>query len=250
MKTTGIPGTHPNHIDYALGTNFDTAFVLENVVDGVIAFANGDVRPNPERHLYAVATADDGTELFFGNHPGTRNATLVPRKEALAQFSRHVEDDRSRAIEVLDIAAKGLTSLSAFLRTIGDIEEAVDLAMNLTMTFDKSGRAVMGWRISGPSMCRGWAMVAALLVTESAHGDLTEVGRCQLDSCQRFFRIKRDGPGKPSRKYCPYFGDDPLESHMEKAHALASTARSQKKRRRDAAVERTKKGRRAPAGKK
>ncbi|GEM_PF-4130045 len=229
----------PNHIDFQLGTSFGAGFVPDNIVDGVIAFANGDVQPEVDLHplssdadMLDVAFDDNGVELYLCNHPKTKELVRAPREFALAQFWESVEAQRSYAREVLDAASKGLLPLSKFLSGIRDIDEQSNLALYATLKFDKSGRASMGWRVPGANDRKDWAVSAALLLTESAQGDLTEVGRCALPSCQRFFRIKRQGPGKPSRKYCP--GTD----HMEKAHALASTGRSQRKRQRDAAAKR------------
>jgi hypothetical protein len=241
-----------NQVDYWLGTNFAGRFVLDNVVDAVIAFANGDVRPDPDLHVRPFPADKEfpNQKLYASySHSKEEDWITLDREVALKGFAREVEDARKRSIEILGIAVEGLTPLATFFKTYkrdeddGDIVDEIDLALYPTLTFEESGRPRLGWRISGPGSMATWAKVAAVLIADKARGELTDVGQCQLDSCGRFFRIKRDGPGKPSRKYCP--GTD----HMERAHALASTARSRRKRQRDAAKP-MKKRRRALAGKK
>jgi hypothetical protein len=264
MKTTETPSTYPNHsgphpIDYAFGTNFGTRFVIDNCVDAVIDFANGNVQPLPRlvdvgklanktragnkfsaEEFPAWSEEQEENVLFFS----ARGGGLVDRATALAEFAAEVRAEREYAIGALKAASDGIGPLVQLLKTFHEnIETEVDIALYPLLIYDQSGRPKLGWGVSGSHDRTTWVKFAALVIADRASGKLTDVGRCQLDSCGRFFRIERNGPGKPSRKYCP--GTD----HMERAHALASTARSQKKRRRDAAG-RMKKRRRAPAAKK
>lgn len=239
----------PNHIDYLLGTNFGTSFVLDNVIDGVIAFANGDAAPDPKHHvrLLDIGTLKaDGHEVYLLR--GGKEAFTSDHAEATKGFVTQVQQDRLKIAEILRVASEGLTSLAKYLHTYktddrGDLLGEVDIGLYPTLKFDPSGRPALGWRVSGPTYRVDWAKLAAVLIAENADGDSTEIGRCHLASCGRFFRIRRAGPGKPSRKYCP--GTD----HMKQAHELTSTDRSRRKRLRDAA-ELKKKRRRASAGKK
>jgi hypothetical protein len=164
----------------------------------------------------------DGTQWYLAAEPG--QVLIVERAAALKQFSRRISEHRKHAIETLKTVAAGLGPLTKFLKDdLGDIDEAVDLASYPTLSFDKSGRPIVGWRTSGASSPKPWINFAALMAVP-ARGEVTSVGRCHLEGCGRFFRIERDGPGKPSRKYCP--GTD----HMEQAHKLGSTARTNRAR--------------------
>jgi len=229
----------PNHIDFALGTRFGSGFVFESAIDGAIAFANGDVEPDPDDHVLALEgfRDSDGTQWYLVGEPG-RSGKTNDRKIAIDVFARNARRDRQYAIDTLAIVAAGLEPLTGFLKSLGDIDGAVDLAIYPTLSFDKSGRPVVGWRTSGASTPKQWVNFAALIAVP-ARGEVTSVGRCYLEGCGRFFRIERGGRGKPSRKYCP--GTD----HMEQAHKLGSTARTNRARaaKRDAA--KVKKTRRA-----
>jgi hypothetical protein len=221
---------NPNHIDFALGTRFGSRFFLESAIDGAIAFANGDVQPDPEEHVLALEELKDpdGAQWYLAAGPGQE--LIVDRATALKQFSRRIGEHRNYAIETLKTVAAGLGPLTKFLKDLGDIDEAVDLASYPTLRFDKSGRPIVGWRTSGASSPKHWINFAALMAVP-ARGEMTSVGRCHLAGCGRFFRIERNGPGKPSRKYCPG------TNHMEQAHQLGSTARTNRARaaKRDAA---------------
>ncbi len=257
MKTVGTPSTDPNHIDYALGTSFGTRFVIDNCIDGVVDFANGDVQPLPRLadvgktanrtradanfspDKYPAWAEQEENVLFLSSNP--HGPPLVDHATALAEFAARVRIERKYAIETLKTASAGIPALTQFLKTFReDIDTKVDLALYPLLTYDESGRPKLGWRVSGSDDRKKWVNFAALIIADRAIGKLTDVGRCQLDSCGRFFRIERNGPGKPSRKYCP------STDHMERAHALASTVRSQRKRQRDTVEKR----RRAAARKK
>ena len=57
-----------------------------------------------------------------------------------------------------------------------------------------------------------------LLLLDPARGYGSDLCKCQLESCGRYFLVKRRKRGLPRRKYC---GD----AHMLKAHAAQSTSR-------------------------
>jgi hypothetical protein len=243
MKTIGTPSTDPNHIDYAFGTSFGTGFAIDNCIDAVIEFANGDVQPPPrlvdlgkwhnqfhaEKHPDYPEEVEEGV-FFMGSN---KERIPVDRATVLAEHAGRIQVEREYAIETLKAAAAGQPALTQLLKGLSeDIDTELDLGLNPLLTYDESGRPKLGWRVSGSHDRKKWVNFAALIIADRAIGKLTDVGRCHLESCGRFFRIERNGPGKPSRKYCPG------TNHMERAHALASTARSQKKRQRDAAQKR------------
>jgi hypothetical protein len=240
-KTTPVD---QNHIDHWLGTSFGSRFVLDNVIDGAIAFANGDVTPDAELHTISLGQLKDpdGTQWYLEATAGTVDSPgeilLVDRAKRMQMFSERAQESRGSVVEILEIAVAGLTPLAKLLKSYGDIDDAVDLALYPTLTFEKSGRPVLGWRISGSSDIDRWGKFAAVLIADKARGELTDIGRCHLEGCGRFFRIARGAPGKPSRKYCP--GTD----HMERAHKLGSTARTNRKRAFDRVAAKTKKARR------
>jgi hypothetical protein len=224
MTRSTAASTDPNHIDPNFGTSYGDDFQLENIVDAVISFANDEVRP-PQR-LGPVFKAEDGTDLFLTAWKG--ELVKAPKAIAVKEFEERTDKARAYACEVLAIATQGTASLSKFVRSFGnDVMKAVDLALYPTLKFSADGRPKLGWRISGPSILEEWIRFAAVMAAAGARGEATGVARCQLQSCQRFFRVIRTGPGKPSTKYCP--GTD----HMAQAHQANSTLRSQKKRRAD-----------------
>src|SRR5258708_33271340 len=88
----------PNHIDFALGTRFGSMFVFESAIDGAIAFANGDVEPDPDDHVLALQEFrdPDGTQWYLAAEPG--QVFKVDRTAALKQFSRRIGEHRNYAI--------------------------------------------------------------------------------------------------------------------------------------------------------
>jgi hypothetical protein len=216
---------NPNHIDGYLGTSYGDEFRLEHVVDAVVSFANGDVRPSAEHRLLRLDRFDSDykdKDLYWVAHEG--QLVPAPRSVAVELFERRTDRARAYAIEMLDVASRGIEPLTELLRSFGDVQDAVDLAQYPTLKFADNGRPVLGWRVSGPGQIEQWIRFAVVMIADGARGARTDIAKCQLPSCNRFFRIVRTGPGKPSTKYCP--GTD----HMDRAHQANSTLRSQRKR--------------------
>jgi hypothetical protein len=226
-----------NHIDFALGTNYGEKLELDNVIDAVVAFANGDVSPNPDLHIPDVA---DGEGLYLVNDPNGRGlAKTKDRSLWIEQFLDRVQKQRDYASNVLRLAASGPAPLTEYLLNLRDIDEEVDVALYPVVTKSSANRIGLSWRISGPMDNKHWANFAAVLIMDGVTGSDTTVGQCHLKSCGRFFRIRAIGQGRPNRKYC-------RTEHMEIAHKSGSTERSQiaRKKKKEAAMNLARRSRR------
>jgi hypothetical protein len=232
MRRSTVASTNPNHIDAYFGTSYGDDFRLEHIVDAVVRFANGDVRPSARLASVEEVTKDPGDAGLYYLKDQEGELVEVPREVAVEEFNRRTVRERAYAVQVLTLATEGAAPLSRLVRSFedycDDVESAVDLALHAKLRFGKSGRPTLSWRVSGPGQPEQWIRFAAVMIADAARGDNTDIGRCQLPSCGRFFRIVRgSGPGKPTTKYCP--GTD----HMLQAHQANSTLRSQRKRRKD-----------------
>lgn len=235
----------------------------QDVIDAVIAFANGDTRPHwkqwsppadkkalnqrvtrARRKLTeAIATGikenivtarrqltEAQSELRNGEcwAPSPSDGRWVPMSEKQARIL--VEDlidlDRQYAIEVLEKAVAGRSIL------IGELEDWVRRKRELVITMVPIVRvagsdARIEWQLRGPEMgASNWVILAAGLIAGRAQDNQTGIGRCQLETCQRFFVLPKGERGKPRVKYCK--PECRLERHARSASERQRRHRSKK----------------------
>jgi hypothetical protein len=176
------------------------------IVDMVIGFANGNFVPDS----------------------GAQDLVARDHESAMVKFYGNVSKQRARVCEVLNAAVSGMPALN---RMIADFDRILENDFDLALfpnieTRDSRGRRVLKWDFKDPERVDKWAMLAAIIIRDTTDGSLTDIGRCHLESCGKYFRIVRGGIGKPNRKYC-------CSTHMLTAHKLGSTQRSRDKRERD-----------------
>ena len=153
-------------------------------------------------------------------------------QEALELAKEMIEKDRAFACGLLDAAVIGKRELVARLR---QAHEAGEVA------FDDPGlHAVTSIRLVEqvefvgdeirfrPSVehthDRDQAILyMALSIARIFMGEQTVIGRCQLESCRRFFIIERGKIGRPQTDYC-------CEEHRLEQHSLQAAERQRRSR--------------------
>jgi hypothetical protein len=206
------------HNSIALGCNLASGCNTEDLLDAVIAFANGDISPCWMDYLTPV-TADsrDDTVVYRRVDVAEVEANLEANfvidvgqsGEAESTALRWIGEDRAAARSLLAAAAVGIGPL---LRGLESFEARFGPCPVLIESRPILRRAASGNPVSvsrefhGPQTARAWAQFCALwLAAESFRRmrDETEIGQCHWRDCGRFFRVIAKGRGKPAREYCP-----------------------------------------------
>jgi hypothetical protein len=202
----------------ALGTQTDHVDSESQVVDAVIAFANGDIRPG---WFHRTNEDDDGVFWVYtdGDHDGPKQEPVS--EGAARQVAEHVIDtERKFAFRILNAAAEGAQPLVRRLRAAHRLGIRTKILLQPTIKF-RSNTAKILWVITGPTHdSKGWALFAGGVLAGNPHGDQTDIGRCQLKSCGRFFRIDWQAGHRPRTKYCR-----PEHRHEQEAFSAAERKR-------------------------
>jgi len=231
---------------HAFGAIVPDEITPDAVVDTVISFANRDVSPDPLGYIH-VEDHDDGSVHYFVEDMelGEFRLMEVDENQATEDGRITIEKERVLAIEMLSDAAAGTFTLSARIAAMGNgigrwnPSGITDVRLRPVFNVGslKSGSRPLSWKMEGPKTARGWIIFAALLIADSACGDKTDIGRCKWSECGKFFRVKIEGRGQPTRDYCP------KTNHREKTRLGTSTERVRKlraKRKLEAAAKRRK----------
>jgi hypothetical protein len=189
----------------------------------VIAFANGDIRPNWSTRAYAVP---GGAFVVLDDKGQSLGAFADWRAEALV--NERIDEERVFAAAMLDAAAAGSQRLLVFLQDAADRGLTMNVRMMPAMRFVekhkiRGPRARVRWEIVGSTPdSRGWTLFAGALLAQVESND-TDISRCKLATCRRFFVIKRGELGKVRRHYCS-------PEHRIEQHARESADRQRRSR--------------------
>lgn len=202
-----------------------------DLIRAVVAFANAETTPPIETRLPPLfddegwfPVGEEGPYLVYvADEPQPR---FVDEAEALRIAYVRIEQDRQFAIDAMNSAADGLQSLISWVRKVQSTGKRSGIA--LIPVLDLSDQHFsLKWKFSGPSSADGWVMFTIALLGSSAVDEQTDVGRCQLESCGRFFVIERGKVGKPQTKYC--CDEHRLEQHSALAAERQRRSRARKK---------------------
>ena len=205
-------------LDDALGADVDDTRNPSDVLRAVIQFANSEVTP----HWWTRAREAQAGLWLVTNDDGETEA--VDHDVARAVAEHQIEMERAFAAEVLDRAVEGAGPLVRRLRAARQAGLRIRVRMEPSIQFTSGGGLRLRWNLTGPTGdSRGWALFAGALLAEQANNDKTELGRCRLESCRRFFLVERRGVGAPQTKYC-------CEEHRLEAHSLGAADRQRRSR--------------------
>ena len=205
-------------IDTALGAKVVDAKDTAGVIRAVIAFANGDT--TPPWITRARETSEDSDQFVVGSG---MDFEIVDAMAAKTVAEHDIEQERRMAIDVLADAAKSVPDLAKRLRTEQRAGRRSNIRLSPLLVL-KSDRISINFMMVGPaSNSTGWVLFAAALLGQNARGDRTDLGRCQLGSCRRFFVVERGKIGKPQTKYC-------CDDHRLEQHALNAAGRQRRSR--------------------
>ena len=129
-----------------------------------------------------------------------------------------IEAERRYAIEALDFAAKGVRPLLKWLQT----QPEESLVSTRKRHFLKD-RLAFSYLFNAPRDSRVWTRFAAETLATEPHNQRTDIGRCQLPSCRRFFLIDWNEGNRPRTKYC-------RPGHRVEFHALRAAERQRRSR--------------------
>ena len=195
---------------------------LDQVVDAVIDFANGDVRPPWKTRAYDTRALARSVGL---RPPPSNQAWIVvsdtdivhtDAKTARKIVEEGIRRDREFVVALLDFAVAGRATLARKLGALA--KPGSSIGISLTPRIHIEGERVsLDWQVEGGALgARSYAKVAAAqLAIRASKDDQTAIGRCHLESCRRFFLIPRGEPGKPRTKYCK--PEHRLKYHSENA---------------------------------
>jgi hypothetical protein len=218
----------------ALGGDADSARNVEELLDAAIAFANKDLRfesfslddKPPARE--ATARMEKALARYGVSFPEQQDAKRIP-KESSRRVSRRtlqksvdflVDYLHDEVVSIFESATKGKQTLYSSLMRL-DFDGLIPVSARPHWEIEKGGRIRIDWRIAGdernPIHLVRFALAALASRTE---GDALPIGRCTLDSCGKFFIIRKQ-PGEPGRLRTKYCSTD----HMAAAHQAGSHER-------------------------
>lgn len=199
----------------ALGAENDVINELQDVITAVVRFANGEAKISYRDRLESGEASLFANSLHGVNIDGETAESVA--KDIFATELRFAAD-------LLDAAAAGRTKLVARLRAETGAGKNSSIAMRPLLRFGPGGRVAVDWQVTGDvDNSQGWVLFACALLAAGAEGEQTAVGRCQLESCGRFFKIARGGNGRPQTRYC-------CDEHRLERHALEATKRQRRAR--------------------
>lgn len=257
-------------ISDALGAKAKPVSEMLQVLEAVVQFANGEIRPAPETRFrprsptarqfdkVTAALSDtqhqlmkelaarfparnpDVTELQSLTAEAHRRADMkwevwndeaddyVPAdtEEARVAAEKQIDFEIEFTRHVLAKAAEGVGPLVESLRRRPFGPKMFSLIRMVPAPTIKADSIQMAWRLTGPgSAALPWVAFAGSLLGSSPRGRMTDVGRCQLESCGRFFLIDWNEGNRPRTKYC-------CPEHRLEQNKLGATKRKQESRRR------------------
>lgn len=230
METPTDAGTRPNEhtwtlrhftvswpLETALGAKLTDVDDLMDVVGAVVAFANRDTTPNwMER---ARLQPGRGKRWLWFNEAGER----ISEANAKSIAEATLQEENQFAIDVLNDAASGFKKLVQRIQCEKMSGKLSGVSMQPVLKWNK-GRLSMRFRLTGPrSDATGWVLFAAAVLADRSNGVTTDVGRCSLPSCGRFFVVDRVARGKPRTKFC-------CKEHAEEHHFAGGTERKKRSR--------------------
>lgn len=231
----------------ALGAKDRPVAELTEVVDAVIRFANGEIRPDWKTRAFAMAkyhraqlqkNLDEFKALkkrgidadahikqvrnelrgeYLVQIEGVRGFT--DEKTAKAIHEAEIDEEVVFARKLMTTAASGREPVAVLFGS-GVLKTPVTLEPKPSI---RGGRAFLQWKLVGPSRdSRPWVEFAALLLAMTER-EITDVGQCQLESCGKFFRIDWHEGNRPRTRYC-------CQEHRLEQNRLGATKRKQESR--------------------
>jgi hypothetical protein len=216
------PKATSEDIPFALGGWFDQVGTTQDIVNAVIDFANVVVSPDPEIFVSVYFDAVNDDEKNFALQDEDGEWTSISRSEALLRTKQVIDFERTLAIEMLANAAQGTAQLSRCLTLWVNQGRKSNITMRPRLSFNND-RVKLSWVFQGPNTPSGWIYFAASVIASESPGNETNIARCQLSTCGRFFAVQRKGVGKPATRYCRV-------EHMREQHRLNSTERTRRAR--------------------
>jgi hypothetical protein len=219
-----------------LGGEAESARNAEELLDAVIAHANGDLKQRMVIKSWKAFRAQEGNDALLAvpteDDNGNPDWRVIDRPEAsqlATDWNRRdrelLSDIRGACIEQLEAAIQGQKTFWAFLTSPRGRRF---LTPNAVVSRPKArwvdGRITVDWEISAtsPAPTAAASLTALALSTLAARtdGDALPISRCTLESCGRFFVIRkqRGEKGRTRTKYCS-------TDHMHLAHEENSGAR-------------------------
>lgn len=171
-----------------------------------------------ERAIQDHSAALGGPAILYAENLG-RLIVRFANGEIRPDGRRGVDRERALAIEMLEAAVAGHDVLAGWIGSSPQVALLQKIYLTPTLFFEP-GRERMYWRPVGPPVATPWILLAGAMLLTTRE---PEVGRCRLQTCQRFFVIERGKVGKPQTKYCS-------EDHRLAQHALGATDRKRRSR--------------------
>lgn len=220
-------------IDRVFGSSKSPVRNELELVERVIAFANGKTNDEPVRRGYAFNVAvRSGWSPRLDPHGEVDEADWnknVGKFIDTQEVKTLVERDRAAARKVLEAAAtdtdKLIEWINAWRATVGS---SVGIVRKPTLHFEGRNGLRVTWQLeveemSAQSDIRSALAYSAILLVADYQKCRSNLGYCRLPGCGRLFTVERGKPGKPRRDYCS-------DKHMYEAHAMNATERSRRAR--------------------
>jgi hypothetical protein len=175
----------------------DETQAAELVVTEVIDFANGTITPPWQGRMQPLGESEDEGFVVWTD----ADAELVDTETARAHAEREIEAERQFAVNLLTSAARGIDDLTSFV--VREVRRGVTSSFSMRPTLRVSGsRVLLRWALQGPLKMTGRVIFAGALLASRPHGRQTDIGRCQLSSCEKFFKIDWSEGNRPRTRYC------------------------------------------------
>jgi hypothetical protein len=228
----------------ALGGDANSARNVEELLDAAIAHANGDLKPRLELHTWRSFRAQEGNDDLLGvpsedenGNPDWREIDRTEATQLAAEWNKSdrelFSEIRGACVDILEAATRGQQSLWEVLAPARGKQEVLALPRGrrfitpgLVISSPKArwseGRIVVDWEIGSmsPTSAASLTALALSVLASRTKGDALPIGRCTLDSCGKFFIIRKQ-PGEPGRLRTKYCSTD----HMAAAHQAGSHER-------------------------
>lgn len=184
----------------ALGAQVTGDLTEDDVVDAVIAFANGTI--SPSLAAYTVSDDSSGDRRFYSIR--SPKMEVVSEEAARAEAGQFIERWRTFARTALSAAAKGSTFLDTWIEGESATRRVLEVSLRPVLRrATGEQRKGLSWEMTGPHIAPDWIVFAALVASATAKDGRTVVGQCRLHECGSFFRVETKKRGKPARDYCP-----------------------------------------------
>lgn len=201
----------------ALGAKLADVDDLMELVRAVVSFANRDT--TPDWMTRAQCHSGRGKSWLWFDETGKRISEA--RAKAIAEAA--LQEEWRFAVDVLDDAASGFKKLIQRVQREIASGKRPEVYMEPVLKWSK-GRLSMRFRLTGPYRdASGWVLFAAAVLADRSNSVITDVGRCKLPSCGRFFVVDRVARGKPRTKFC-------CKEHAEEHHIAGGTERKSRSR--------------------